>query len=83
MLNVDIAYQKEMDYRTGIEASYISDQRFSKETLGKADTVVNFWLKNIEVFESLYKCRKFTDRRQTRWDSIYKGLITSPIFRDI
>jgi len=34
-------------------------------------------------FDIYINCEDLTDRRQTRWESIYSGTISHPAFRDI
>jgi iron complex outermembrane receptor protein len=34
-------------------------------------------------FDIFINCENLTDRRQTRWQSIYTGSVTDPVFRDI
>lgn len=84
LLNIDLAYEEENNYRTGIEATYMSEQRLSDGTTGKGYIVFGFLFEKIWKHLNAYiNAENFTDRRQTRWDTIYKGTITNPTFRDI
>ncbi|HYM94535.1 MAG TPA: TonB-dependent receptor, partial [Chitinophagaceae bacterium] len=83
-LLTDFTYEKENNYRTGIECNYISAQRLSDGTIGKGYFTVGLFVektwKNLSIF---INAENLTDQRQTRWDTIYTGTITNPIFKDI
>jgi iron complex outermembrane receptor protein len=83
-LNFDVTYEAEKNYRIGFEAFYTSSQLLNDGSVGKGYVVMGLlfekmW-KNISFF---LNAENFTDRRQTRWGSIYTGTITNPSFRDI
>jgi len=83
-INFDVAYEKENCYRVGFEAFYTGTQLLSDGSTGKDYLMLGFlfqkmW-KNIDVF---INAENFTDRRQSRWDAIYTGTITHPVFKDI
>ncbi len=84
MLYLDFAYEDEGNYRTGIEADYTSQQRLYDGTTGKAYLVCSFLFEKIFKHINFYvNAENLTDRRQTRWEQIYSGTITKPVFHDI
>ena len=84
LLYLDFAYEDEGNFRTGIEADYTSQQRLSDGTTGRGYIVYSFLFEKIWKHLNAYvNAENFTDRRQTRWDTIYTGTITNPNFRDI
>jgi iron complex outermembrane receptor protein len=84
LLYLDFAYENEGNFRTGIEADYTSKQRLSDGTTGRGYMVMSFLFEKIWKHLNIYiNAENFTDRRQTRWDTIYTGTITNPNFRDI
>jgi iron complex outermembrane receptor protein len=83
-LNNVLMYEKEEKLKIGLEAYYFSPQRLSDGTTGKS-----YWISGL-MAEKLWK--KFSlflnfenifDARQTRFDTIYTGAISDPVFRDI
>jgi outer membrane receptor for ferrienterochelin and colicins len=83
-LNFDATYEIEDHFRAGAEAFYTGSQLLSDGTTGRGYVtfgllVQKMW-KHLDVFVN---AENLTDRRQTRWDNIYTGSMTSPVFRDI
>ena len=66
-LNSILMYEVEDQWKIGLEAYYFSPQKLGDGLKGKS--YANF--------------ENFTDRRQTRFDTIYTGSISNPDFRDI
>ena len=84
LLNIDLAYEVENNFRTGIEADYISEQRLSDGTTGRGYFVTSFLFEKIWKHINVYiNAENFTDQRQTKWNSIYTGTITNPTFKEI
>jgi outer membrane receptor for ferrienterochelin and colicins len=84
LLYLDFAYEDEGNFRTGIEADYSSQQILSDGTKGRGYIICSFLFEKMWRRLNVYiNAENFTDRRQTRWDKIYKGTITNPIFGDI
>jgi outer membrane receptor for ferrienterochelin and colicins len=83
-ISADVTYEVEDDFRAGIEGFYNSRQLLSDGTTGRG-----FWTfglliqKSWKRFDIFINAENLTDQRQTRWDSIYTGTITNPIFKDI
>jgi iron complex outermembrane receptor protein len=70
--------------KIGAEAYYFSRQKLNDESTGKS-----YWTfglmgeKSWRHFSIFINFENFTDTRQTKFDTIYTGTITSPTFRDI
>jgi len=83
-LNVDVTYEIEGKFRAGVEAFYTGQQLLSDGTMGKSFITYGLLLqkmwKHLDVF---INAENLTDRRQSRWDNIYSGTITNPVFKDI
>ena len=83
-LNNVLMYEKEDAWRIGLEAYYYSPQQLSDGLRG-----CSYWLcglmaeKMWKHFNVYVNFENFTDRRQTRFDTIYTGSRTSPEWRDI
>lgn len=83
-LNSVLTYEKENNFRTGLEGLYVSEQRLSDGTTGQGYVMFGLLFEKMWNHFNVYiNAENFTDRRQTRWDSIYTGTITNPTFRDI
>jgi outer membrane receptor for ferrienterochelin and colicins len=83
-LNSVLMWEAEDKYRIGVEGLYVSEQQLSDGAIGKGYIMFGF------LFEKMWKhlnvfinAENFTDRRQTRWDTIYTGTTTNPVFRNI
>ena len=83
-LNNVLVYEIENKLKVGLEAYYYSSQKLNDGEKGKA-----YWLTGCMI-EKLWKhfsifanFENFTDTRQTKFDTIYTGTITNPVFRDI
>lgn len=84
LLYLDLAYEKENNFRAGIEADYTSEQQLSDGTIGRGYLVISFLLEKIWNHISAYiNIENLTDQRQTRWETIYTGAITNPTFKEI
>ncbi len=83
-LNNVLMYEIEDSWKFGLEAYYYSKQALSDGTTGKAYWTFGFMAEKIwERFSLFINFENFTDTRQTRFDSIYTGTTTRPVFRDI
>ena len=83
-LNNILMYEIEDKLKIGFEAYYYSWQTLTDGTQGKP-----YWTfglmgeKSWEHFSLFVNFENFTDTRQTRFDTIYTGTVTHPVFRDI
>ncbi|MDE6555560.1 MAG: TonB-dependent receptor [Duncaniella sp.] len=83
-LNSILMYEVEDEWKIGLEAYYFSRQKLGDGLTGKAYVVCGFMIEKIWEHFSVYaNFENFTDRRQTRFDTIYTGSISNPVFRDI
>jgi iron complex outermembrane receptor protein len=83
-LNNVLMYEKEDSWKIGLEAYYYSPQRLNDGTTSR-----DYWICGV-MLEKIWNCfsiyanfENFTDTRQTKFDSIYTGTITHPVFKDI
>jgi iron complex outermembrane receptor protein len=83
-LNNVLMYEVEEKWKIGLEAYYFSRQRLTDNTYGKDYWICGFMIEKLWPKFSLFiNFENFLDARQTRFDSIYTGTITNPVFRDI
>jgi iron complex outermembrane receptor protein len=77
-------YEVEDKWKLGAEAYYYSKQTLNDGTTGKPYWIFGFMAEKLWERFSLYlNFENFTDTRQTRFDNIYTGSISNPVFRDI
>lgn len=83
-LNNVLMYELEDNLKIGLEAYYTGTQPLSDGTTGRA-----FWTCGVMAekywkrFSIFINFENVTDTRQTKFDTIYTGPRTAPIFRDI
>jgi iron complex outermembrane receptor protein len=83
-LNNVLMYEVEDKWKLGLEAYYYSRQTLNDGATGKPYWITGFMAEKLWERFSLYiNFENFTDTRQTRFDSIYSGSISNPVFRDI
>ena len=83
-INSILMYEIEDKWKVGLEAYYFSPQKLNSGTTGKAYFITGFMAEKIWERFSLYvNFENFLDTRQTRFDGIYTGTITNPVFKDI
>ena len=83
-LNGILMYEVEDEWKVGLEAYYFSKQKLGDGQTGKQYVVYGFMVEKIWDKFSIYaNFENFTDRRQTRFDTIYTGSVSDPVFRDI
>ena len=82
--NAALVYEIEGKWRFGTELYYFSKQKLSDGSAGR-----EYWLSGL-VAEKLWKkfsmfinFENFGDVRQTRFENIYTGTVTNPVFKDI
>jgi iron complex outermembrane receptor protein len=82
--NSALVYEIENKWKIGSELYYFSKQNLSDGSSGRA-----YWLTGLvaerqwKKFSLYINFENFTDVRQTKFESIYTGTITNPVFRDI
>jgi len=83
-LNNVLMYEVEDQWKIGLEAYYFSKQKLNDGATGKSYWTTGFMAEKLwERFSIFINFENFSDTRQTKFDSIYTGSITSPVFRDI
>ena len=83
-LNNVLMYEVEEKWKVGLEAYYFSKQRLTDNTYGKEYWICGFMVEKLwEKFSLFINFENFLDARQTRFDTIYTGPISNPVFRDI
>jgi iron complex outermembrane receptor protein len=83
-LNNVLMYEVEEKWKVGLEAYFFSKQRLTDNTMGKEYWICGFMVERLwERFSLFINFENFLDARQTRFDTIYTGPISSPVFRDI
>jgi iron complex outermembrane receptor protein len=83
-LNNVLMYEVEEKWKIGLEAYYYSKQELSDGATGKSYWICGFMAEKIwERFSLFINFENFLDTRQTRFDTIYRGTVTNPVFRDI
>lgn len=83
-VNAILMYEVEDKWRVGLESYYYSKQNLSDGREGRPYTIFGLMVEKIwDKFSVFANFENFTDRRQTRFDTIYNGTVTHPEFRDI
>ena len=83
-LNNVLMYEVEDQWKLGAEAYYYSKQTLNDGATGKPYWIFGFMAEKLwERFSIYLNFENYTDTRQTRFDTIYTGSITNPVFRDI
>ncbi|MES3017237.1 MAG: TonB-dependent receptor plug domain-containing protein [Bacteroidota bacterium] len=83
-LNNVLMYEVEEKWKLGLEAYHYSKQILNDGTNGKPYWIFGVMAERLwENFSMYINFENFTDTRQTRFDSIYSGSPSNPVFRDI
>lgn len=83
-LNNVLMYEVEDKWKIGAEAYYFSRQKLSDGSTGKSYWTPGFMVEKLwERCSVFLNFENFIDTRQTKFDTIYTGTITNPVFRDI
>jgi len=83
-VNNVLMYEVEDKWKVGLEAYYFSPQQLNDGGIGKGYWTTGFMAEKIwERFSLFINFENLTDTRQTKFDTIYTGSITNPVFRDI
>ena len=80
----DATYEIEDKFRAGIESFYTGPQLLNDGTTGKGFVTFGLLVQKMwKSFDVFINAENLTDQRQTKWNNIYSGTATSPIFKDI
>lgn len=83
-VNAVLMWEIEDSWRVGYECYYTGKQVLTDGNIGKDYVTMGIMVQKIWDHFSVYaNFENFTDRRQTRFDIIYTGAMTDPVFRDI
>ncbi len=83
-LNNVLMYEVEDKLKIGLEAYYFSKQKLNDGANGKEYWICGLMIEKLwEHFSIFINFENFLNTRQTRFDTIYTGSITNPVFRDI
>jgi outer membrane receptor for ferrienterochelin and colicins len=83
-LNNVVVYEIEDELKVGLEAYYYSPQKLSDGTTGKSYWLCGLMAEKIwKKFSLFINFENMLDVKQTKFDTIYTGTITNPVFRDI
>lgn len=83
-LNNVLMYELEDKWKIGLEAYYYSEQTLNDGMRGKPYWICGFMAEKLwEKFSLFINFENFLDTRQTKFDTIYTGTVTNPVFRDI
>lgn len=83
-LNNVLMYEAEEKWKIGLEAYYYSKQQLNDGAVGKSYWICGFMAEKLwEKFSLFVNFENFTNTRQTKFDTIYTGTVTNPVFRDI
>jgi len=83
-INADITYEIENRFRFGAEGYYTGSQLLSDETTGHSYIIFGLLVQKMwKRFSVFVNAENLTDRRQTRFGSIWSGTVAHPMFDDI
>jgi iron complex outermembrane receptor protein len=83
-LNNVLTYEIEKKLKIGLEAYYYSPQHLNDGEIGKEYWLCGLMAEKIwERFSVFINFENLLDTRQTKFDTIYTGTISNPVFRDI
>lgn len=83
-INSVLMYEVEDKWKIGLEAYYTGKQKLNDGKTGQDYLICGLMMQRIwEKFSVYANFENFTDRRQTRFDTIYTDSMTKPKFRDI
>jgi len=83
-LNNVLMYELDEKLKIGLEAYYYSPQKLNDGSTGKEYWICGLMVEKLwEHFSIFVNFENLLDTRQTKFDNIYTGTITNPVFRDI
>lgn len=83
-LNNVLMYELDEKLKVGLEAYYYSQQKLNDGSTGKSYWICGLMAEKLwEHFSIFVNFENLLDTRQTKFDNIYTGSITNPVFRDI
>lgn len=83
-LNQVLMYETDDRWKVGVEAYYFSPQQLNDGSKGRGYWTTGLMIeRKLRRFSLFINFENLTDTRQTRFESIYTGSITQPVFKDI
>lgn len=83
-LNNVLMYEIEDKLKIGLEAYYFSKQKLNDGSFGRAYWITGLMAEKLwERFSIFLNFENFTNTRQSKFDSIFTGPVSSPVFKDI
>lgn len=83
-LNADVTYEVENRFRAGVEGFYTGSQLLGDGTTGRSYWTFGLLVQKMwKHFDIFINAENLTDRRQSRWGTIYTGAVSNPVFKDI
>jgi iron complex outermembrane receptor protein len=83
-INTVLMYEVEEKWKLGLEAYYFGSQILSDQSKTKDYLITGFMIERLwEKFSVYLNFENFLDTRQTRFEPIYTGSISNPVFKDI
>ena len=83
-VNADLTYEIENKFRFGIESFYTSRQLLSDGTTGNSYLIFGLLVQKMwSKFSLFVNVENLTDQRQSRWDNLYSGNLSNPLFKDV
>jgi iron complex outermembrane receptor protein len=84
-VNSVLVYEKEDDFRVGLEAYYYSAQSLSNGARSRDYWIFGLMMEKIfeQDFSLFLNFENFSDTRQSRFENIFSGSLANPVFNDI
>lgn len=83
-INFDMTYEVENNIRIGLEAFYTGTQKLSDRSTGRSFILVGFLFEKMwNKFTYFINAENVTNQSQVKWDLLYNGSITNPVFKEI
>jgi iron complex outermembrane receptor protein len=77
-------YEIEGKLKVGLEAYHFSKQQLTDGQFGKPYWITGLMIEKLWKKVTVYiNFENFTDTRQSKFDTIYTGTLTNPVFKDI
>ncbi|MDD9890179.1 MAG: TonB-dependent receptor, partial [Gammaproteobacteria bacterium] len=84
-VNTVFVYEREDDFRIGLEAYYFGQQALTDGSRGRDYWIFGLMMEKVvsDDYSVFLNFENFTDTRQTRYEEIYSGTLVNPMFNDI
>lgn len=83
-INTVLMYEVEEKWKVGLEAYYFGPQILVDKSKTKDYLITGFMVERLwEKFSVYLNFENFLDTRQTRFDTVYSGSLSNPVFKEI